>query len=150
MATTGYFLPRTRHRRAVSLGRQRERSSAFTLVELLVVIGIIVVLLVAVLPAVTSLSKSSGRKGAVSNLLGAIEQARAQAVKDGRSTYLVFPNFQAGITQDVVERYHYKAYAIFEEDSDNPTAPTQLTSWKTLPIGISFRPASFASPWAVR
>ena len=118
----------------------RECQSAFTLIELLVVIGIIAIMLVALIPAVSSLSKSSGRKGAVSNLLGAIEQARAQAIKDGRATYVVFPTFTAG-TQPTLDRYSYKAYAIFEDDPAAPTVPKQLTNWKTLPVGISLRAA---------
>src|SRR6188472_4764207 len=54
------------------------RHVGFTLIEMMVVIGIISIMLVAVIPIVSSLSKSSGRKGAVGNLLSAIEQARAQ------------------------------------------------------------------------
>src|SRR5690349_3780981 len=65
--------------------------NAFTLLEMLVVMGIIVLLLVALIPAVGPLSKSSGRKGAVNTVLGTIEQARAQAIKSGRPTYVVFP-----------------------------------------------------------
>ena len=80
--------------------------AAFTLLELLVVVGIISVLLVAVIPAVNSLSKSSGRKGAISNLLGAIEQARAQAIKDGRRTYVVFPRSQLEeVLESLTETY---------------------------------------------
>ncbi len=118
--------------------------SAFTLVEMLVVIGIISVLLVAVIPAVNSLSKSSGRKGAINNLLGVIEQARAQAIKDGQATYLVFPTFSAG-TQATLDRYSYKSFAIFEDDPGNPAAPKQLTPWKTLPTGISIRSGSLSA-----
>jgi prepilin-type N-terminal cleavage/methylation domain-containing protein len=112
--------------------------SAFTLVEMLVVIGIISVLLVAVIPAVNSLSKSNGRKAAISNLLGVIEQARAQAIKDGQPTYVVFPTFSAG-TQATLDRYNYKSFAIFEDDPANPNTPKQLTPWKTLPTGVSLR-----------
>jgi type II secretory pathway pseudopilin PulG len=108
------------------------------LLELLVVIGIISLLLVAVIPAVNSLSKSSGRKGAVSNLLGAIEQARTQAIKDGQATYVVFPSFTSG-TQSTLDRYNYKSYAIFEDDPAAPATPKQLTNWKTLPTGVALR-----------
>lgn len=120
------------------------RHPAFTLLELLVVIGIIAILLVAVIPAVTSLSKSSGRKGAVSNLLGAIEQARVQGIKEGRSAYVVFPIFTSG-TPAALDRYSYKSYAIFEDDPAVPTTPKQLTNWKTLPTGISLRYASLTA-----
>jgi type II secretory pathway pseudopilin PulG len=105
---------------------------------MLVVIVIIAILLVAVIPAVNSLSKSSGRKAAVSNLLGAIEQARAQAIKDGQATYLVFLTFSSG-AQATLDRYNYKSYAIFEDDPAVPATPKQLTAWKTLPTGVSLR-----------
>ena len=122
--------------RRLFLSQSYER--AFTLIELLVVIGIIAIMLVAVIPAVTSLSKSSGRKGAVSNLLGAIEQARANAIKTGRATYLVFPSFSAA-TPATLDRYHYKAFAIFEDDPAVPATPKQLTNWKTLATGVTLR-----------
>src|ERR1700693_2696656 len=98
---------RERHPAAITSSKARmmcfpgSNSSAhrgFTLLELLVVIGIISILLVAIVPAVNSLSKSSGRKAAVNNLLGAIEQARVQAIKDGQAAYLVFPTFATSST----------------------------------------------------
>jgi prepilin-type N-terminal cleavage/methylation domain-containing protein len=117
---------------------------AFTLLELLVVMAIIAILLVALIPAI-GISKSSGRKGAVSNLLGALEQARAEAIKSGQATYVVFPTFSAGTSQTTVDRYNYKSFAIFEDDPANPTIPKQLTKWQTLPTGIAIR-ASGTSP----
>jgi type II secretory pathway pseudopilin PulG len=121
-----------------SLNSQRSTLNSFTLLELLVVIGIIAALLVELVPAVNSLSKSSGRKGAISNLLGAIEQARAQAIKSGQATYLVFPTLSAG-SQTTLDRYNFKSYAIFEDDPANPTTPKQLTNWKLLPTGVAIR-----------
>ena len=119
---------------------QRIDKSAFTLLELLIVIGIIVVLLVALLPAVNSLSKSGGRKAGVSNLQGAIEQARAQAIKDGLATYIAFPTTLPGTpNEEMIQRYSYHSYALFEDDPANPTTPKQLTPWRTLPVGISLR-----------
>jgi prepilin-type N-terminal cleavage/methylation domain-containing protein len=116
----------------------RNPQSAFTLLELLIVIGIISVLLVAVIPAVNSLSKSSGRKATISNLLGAFEQARTQAIKDGQPTYVVFPTFSSG-AQTTIDRYNYKSYAIFENDPANTSTPKQLTTWKLMPSGIALR-----------
>jgi len=115
------------------------------LIELLVVIAILSILLVALIPAL-SISKSSGRRGAVNNLLGAIEQARAEAIKTGQITYVVFPTLTtAGV---IDERYGYKSFAIFQDDPANPAVPKQLTNWKTLPTGISIRSEISASPWA--
>lgn len=123
-------------------------SRAFTLVEMLVVMGIISLLLVAVIPAVNSLSKSNGRKAAIGNLLGAIEQTRMEAIKSGQATYVVFPVFSGGTALATLDRYHYKSYAIFEDDPAKPGTPKQLTPWRTLPTGVSFR-ASQASTRAV-
>jgi len=139
----------------------RERHGAFTLLELLVVTGIVALLMAAVVPAVTSLSKSNGRKAAVNNLLGAIEQARAQAIADGQATYVVFPTFGSGTSQATLDRYNYKSYSIFEDDPANSTTHIkQLANWKTLPSGVALRanqnsgfavtnlatPAALASP----
>src|SRR5437660_12009327 len=102
---------------------------------------IIAMLLVALIPAI-GISKSSGRKGAISNLLGAIEQARAEAIKSGQATYIVFPTFSSGTSQTTLDRYNYKSFAIFEDDPANPATPKQLTRWQTLPTGIAIRAKS--------
>ena len=113
---------------------------------MLVVIGIISILLVAIIPAVTSLSKSNGRKAAISNLLGAIEQARAQAIKDGQATYIVFPDLlPAGSPAVMTQQYSYRAYAIFEDDPTTPGAVKQLTAWRSFPTGVSLRSGSLSN-----
>lgn len=105
--------------------------------------GIIGILLVVTIPAVTSLTKAGGRNAAATTLAGAFEQARAQAIKSGQPAYVVFPVF-AG-TSPTSERYHHKSYAIFETDQATPTVPKQITTWKTLPTGTSIRTASIAA-----
>jgi len=122
----------------------RGRFRAFTLVEMLVVLGIIVLLLVAVIPAVTSLSKANGRKAAIANLLGGIEQARAEALKSSQATYVVFPAFTSG-TQSTLDRYNYRSYAIFEDDAATPGNVKQLTDWKSFPTGVALRAAGTAA-----
>ncbi len=109
----------------------------------MIVIGLIAVLLAALVPAVSSLSKSGGRKAAVGTLLGVIEQARVQAIKDGQATYVVFPTFTSG-SPATLDRYHYKSFAIFEDDPANSTTK-QLTNWKTLPTGVALRAAGTRS-----
>lgn len=119
------------------------RRSAFTLLEMLLVVGILAILLIAIVPNVAPLAKSAGRKSAVANLLGVIEQARTQAVRDGQPTYVVFPNDLPGSPDAAtVQRYSYRSYAIFEDDPSNPGSVKQLTQWRSLPTGISFRTGS--------
>jgi prepilin-type N-terminal cleavage/methylation domain-containing protein len=113
--------------------------SGFTLIEMLVVMAMIVILLSAVVPVVTSLSKANGRKAAMANLLGGIEQARAEAINTSQATYVVFPTFGAGTAQSILDRYNYKSYAIFEDNAANPGSVKQVTAWKALPTGVALR-----------
>lgn len=123
--------------------RSTGNDGSFTLLELLVVIGIISALLVVTLPVVTSLTKSGGRKAAIGNLLGAIEQARQQAIKDGQATYVVFPDhLPASASRSAIQQYSYRSFAIFEDDPANPGSEKQLTPWRSLPTGVSIRNGS--------
>ena len=115
----------------------------FTLLELLIVMGIIAIMLVALVPAVTSLSKAGGRRAALNGLLGGIEQARAEAIKSGQATYVVFPTFSGG-AQSTLDRYNYRSYAIFELDAATGIAK-QLTDWKSFPSGVALRAAGTAA-----
>lgn len=107
---------------------------AFTLIELMVVIGIIIIMLAAAWPAVNSLARSGGRKGAISNVINALEHARAVAVSTGRPTYVVFAD------QSMPENHRCKAFIVFHEDAN--FTPRAVTKWYVLPTGISFRPGS--------
>src|SRR5438874_3163242 len=124
---------------------QRGRFRAFTLIEMLVVLGMIVILLSALVPAVTSLSKANGRKAAMANLLGGIEQARAEAINTSQATYVVFPTFGAGTVQTTLDRYNYKSYAIFEDNAASSGSVKQVTPWKALPTGVALRAAGTAA-----
>jgi hypothetical protein len=108
------------------------------------VMGIIAIALAALVPAVTSLSKSGGRRAAINSLLGGIEQARAEAIKSGQPTYVVFPAFTSG-TQATLDRYNYRSYAIFEDDAANPGNVKQLTDWKSFRAGVALRAAGTAA-----
>ncbi len=124
----------------------------FTLLELLVVMGIIAILLVAIVPAVNSLTKSSGRKATVSLLLSSIERARSQAIRDQRPTYVAFagrpPAGNNTISDpNLISNYYYRSLAIFEDNADPTKSKVQVTPWKTFPAGISLRTEiSFAAP----
>jgi prepilin-type N-terminal cleavage/methylation domain-containing protein len=125
-------------------GVVKQKRGGFTLIELLMVMGIIIIALAALVPAVTSLSKSGGRKAAINSLLGGIEQARAEAIKSGQATYVVFPTFTSG-TQSTLDRYNYRSYAIFEDDAANPGNVKQLTEWKSFSSGVALRASGTAA-----
>lgn len=128
------------------------KQSGFTLMELMVVVAIMILVAGLATPAFNSLSKSNGRKAAIGNLLGGIEQARSQAMKDGRYTYVVFAAQPVGgsstiTNKAILDQYFYHSFAIFEDDAADPVnnPKVQVTAWKTLPSGVSLRSAiSFA------
>jgi len=136
------------------LSKLRERF-AFTLLELLLVVGIITVVAALVAPAFTSLSKSSARKATIGDLLGGIEQARPQAIEDGRASYVVFAAQPVGgastiSDKNILNRYFYHSFAIFEDDAADPVnnPKSQLTPWKPFPVGVSLRSAISFTPWS--
>lgn len=116
---------------------------AFTLVEMLVVIGIISLLLVAVIPAVVSLSASNnvntgGRL--VSNLLTI---ARSEAI-NRRS--LVRFEVATKWPNDVSSSY--RKITLVQHDLTTGV-DTQISKWETLPTGVVFKiqdPLGAAAP----
>src|SRR5882757_4885678 len=65
--------------RRVPRSLQRERASAFTLIELLIVIGIIAVLLVLIAPAFTNLKSAGAVTSAAYTIKGVLDTARTYA-----------------------------------------------------------------------
>jgi prepilin-type N-terminal cleavage/methylation domain-containing protein len=122
--------------------------SAFTLVELMAVIGIIALLAVVGVPAIKGLTGSGGRKQALGQLLGALEVARNTAISTGTNAAVIFPDstFTSG------DAYKYRSMAVVSymdstivansEANTTPIAYDKLvSSWIVLPQGISFLPA---------
>ena len=56
---------------------------AMTIIELMAVMAIIAIIIALLVPAVSSLTKTAGRKGAVNILMNTLEQARAAALEKG-------------------------------------------------------------------
>jgi Tfp pilus assembly protein FimT len=100
----------------------------------MIVIGIISILLAFVGPAVVSLTKGTGTKGAASTLMNAIEQARALAITSGSATYVVFAD------QSSPERYRCRAFIIFQDNAS--FVPSAVSKWHVLPEGVSLRPSA--------
>ena len=73
-----------------TLPRQRERGSAFTLLELLIVIGIIATLLVLMAPAFTYIKGGTDVTSAAYTIKGALDSARTYAKANNTYTWVGF------------------------------------------------------------
>jgi len=114
---------------------ESERSrAAFTLVELLAVVGIMGLLAAVAVPTLKGLTGSGGRKQALSQVMGALEIARNTAISTGTNAAVIFPdvNFAS-------QPYRYRSMAVITWDATNTNSVTtnsMLGSWITLPQGI--------------
>jgi prepilin-type N-terminal cleavage/methylation domain-containing protein len=115
--------------------------SAFTLVELMAVVGIMGLLAAVAVPALKGLTGSGGRKMALNQVLSALEIARNNAISSGTNAAVIFPDstFSQG------EAYKYRSMAIINWNATNAATNTMSGSWITLPQGIAFVPNAIAN-----
>ena len=122
---------------------ETERSrAAFTLVELLAVIGIMGLLAAVGVPALKGLTGSGGRKQALSQVMGALEIARNTAISISTNAAVIFPDstFASG------DAYKYRSMAVVAWNTTNSNAPaTMVGSWIVLPQGIALFPNSISA-----
>jgi prepilin-type N-terminal cleavage/methylation domain-containing protein len=127
----------------------RRPEAAFTLVELLAVIGIMGLLAAVGVPALKGLTGSGGRKQALSQVISALEIARNTAISTGTNAAVIFPH--DGFTATGVDpaTYKFRSMAIVSyfdttiATNTNSNIPFEklISSWIVLPQGISFLPA---------
>ena len=114
---------------------ESERSrAAFTLVELLAVVGIMGLLAAVAVPALKGLTGSGGRKQALSQVMGALEIARNTAISSGTNAAVIFPDLNFAS-----QPYRYRSMAVITWDATNTNSVTtnsMLGSWITLPQGV--------------
>src|SRR5207248_822003 len=78
--------------------KQRERVSAFTLLELLIVIGIIALLLVLIGPAFTTIKSAGDVTSAVYGIQGLLENARTYAKANHTYVFVGFAEVDASVS----------------------------------------------------
>ncbi len=140
---------------------------AFTLLELLVVVGIIGILAATSVPAIRSMSKSNVVAAGNRQMLDDLSYTRQSAMTGRRTVYIVFvpPTMRGHFSQIVNEVKNptqqlrqlrqltnlvtgqYTAYALFSRrtvgDQPGRNSPRYLTVWRHLPDGNFFATNKF-------
>lgn len=148
------------------VGRSSLRLGAFTLLELLIVIGIIGLLAATSVPAIRSLTQSHGISAAHRQVQDDLTIARQLALNGRRTVYMVFvpPTMRSHFDQ--IRHYEtepqrtrdlrrltnlvngqFTAYALFTKrtagDQPGRGTPVYLSEWKQLPEGMLFQTNKF-------
>lgn len=142
-----------------------EATTAFTIIELMVVIAIIGVLAAITLPAIRGMTKSNAMIAANRQLLDDIAYARQRAIADHTTVYMVFVppnvinlvNFPTnGLDSVAVKQYinlyggQYTTYSFLSLRSvgEQPgrSTPRYLTGWRSLPNGVFIATNKFQIP----
>ena len=123
--------------------------AAFTLVELLAVVGIMGLLAAVAVPALKGLTGSGGRKQALNQVISALEIARNTAISTRTNAAVIFPHDGFTATGIDPAPYKFRSMAIVSyfdttiATNTNSNVPFEklVSSWIVLPQGISFLPA---------
>ncbi len=132
----------------------KRRQEAFTLIELLVVIAIIGTLAAIGIPALKGMGSSNNVSAATRQLLDDLAYARARAVGERTTVYVVFvsdailrADQAMGRSLTLPEKkeiakhanLQYTSYALFSRrslgDQPGPGTPRYITDWRTMPDG---------------
>lgn len=119
---------------------KKQKTSGFSLVELLVVIAVIAILTGLAVPAMKGLAGASGVRGAANSITAAFDQARFAAIENSTPAFLGFPGASFTSTGDPATKY--SSFIIFRERSPSePSTDPQfrtLSRWISLPKGTLF------------
>ena len=126
---------------SVSLHRThiRSRLPGFTILELLIVMGIMGILLAMTMAVGPGLLRSSAMSGSLSSVASTISLARSEAIRSRKQTYFVLA------PEASLDERSYAAYAVIRQEDASGTNFRYLTPWKKLPTGVLFRPEAAAT-----
>ncbi len=126
-------------RRSRAVGRRGDRSRAFTLIEMLVVMGIIAILMVLVAPAFTSLKSAGDVTGAAYTVKGALDQARTYAKANNTYTWVGFYEEDVSSTTPASPGSGRLVMSIVASKDGtipyDPGSPSQISATKLIQVG---------------
>ncbi len=141
------------HDTSLKQRQARRRATGFTLVELIMVVGLMVLMLRLTLPTLKGLMGSKAHSMARSQLIGDLNSARTMALRNGTPVYVAFMPLYTEVGRGAGDVDGYLkgdgnsmlgeqsiSYAIYAEflPGDQPSDPSKrwLTDWKRLPAGF--------------
>ena len=129
-------------KRAAGRSRSVRRAGGFTIIELLVVIAIVAILTALVAPSLQGFFGVAGRRGGVSALSAALEQARLAAVENGTSGFVGFATSASNKDNAFSSIIVFRAK---REDETTAAPYVAISRWLRLPTGVYMEPASISS-----
>lgn len=140
-----------------------QRAWAFTLIEMLVVIGIMGALAALAVPAIKNMKKADATQSAVRQLLDDVARARQYAISRRTTVYMIFcpsnfwndpafPRLPPTEVQRAQKLYEKQVigytFVTLRDVGDQPGqgTPRYLAPWRTLPEGVFIAQWKFSSP----
>lgn len=117
----------------------RKSSRAFSLVELLTVMAIMSIMMGLIVSTGMGTRPGGSRQGAISQLMGGLEEARMSAIEKNTTVY-----FGIADISHPDEEKQLRGYILFREQTEDEKAASKtedmipLTRWEKLPQGFYF------------
>ena len=118
----------------------------FTLIEILVVVGIMLALMAIMLPAFDDMASNNGLRTGIREFSQVLKLARAYAISNREYVAVVMPmvdknsnGFPSQSDSGIADKYYNRAYRVCVVDEDkNFKHWINGEPWRTLPVGIVF------------
>lgn len=90
----------------------------YTIVELLVVVGIMALIMSIALPSFSKMAKGQATKSSSRNIVAVVKAARSYAITERKNIAIVFVNKTNCATYNIPINYGYTSYLVFEVKKD--------------------------------